>query len=637
MRRVKFRNAWLSVFTMTTDLVLIVLSLLSLHFLAGSYLPNPATLPFWVEYALPVTVVGCVVLYWRQVYRIATRYLGFVDFLNIAIVGLALFVTLTALGALNRADHSGSHPLTPPLLFAFIACAAMMSTRVYYRLASLRTAGARSGDRVIKRTVIVGAGDAGETILREASKHPALGLAVLGFVDDSDALQKSTIQGVPVLGRVRDIPAIVEKHEVDELLLAMPSAKSEDIQAVYAVCSRTSARIRILPSFPTLVRRNRQLHLQLRDLNVEDLLRRESVQSDRANVSRFISGERVLITGAGGSIGSELARQVAQEGPSSLVLLGHGENSIFEIDQELKHSGSFQSTPVVCDVRDRRALRSAMATHYPSVVFHAAAHKHVPLMEHNPIEAIRNNVFGTLNVVEESVRNGVKHLVFISTDKAVNPTNVMGATKRVAEQIVAAYVSLSETNFSVVRFGNVLGSRGSLVPLLQKQIKAGGPITITHPEMSRYFMTIGEAVDLVLQAGALQEKGGMFVLEMGKPVSILNLAKDMVRMHGLVLGKDIELRFTGARPGEKLHEELASSEEALLPCSVEKIKMVANSKTIRWTVLNPQLVELRSLCDQNDAKGAHAKLMEIAWGKNLPLVTPSAWVAVEPVEELRPQ
>jgi FlaA1/EpsC-like NDP-sugar epimerase len=356
---------------------------------------------------------------------------------------------------------------------------------------------------------------------------------------------------------------------------------------------------------------------------VTDLLRRDCAVGEASPAMRYLSGERVLITGGGGSIGSELARQVAALAPASLIILGKGENSIFEIHQELRDANVQGCLPVVCDVRDVQALEQVFRQHTPTVVIHAAAHKHVPLMEDVPIEAIRNNVFGTLNLAEVAIRHGVQRFILVSTDKAVKPENVMGATKRVAEMTVSALAGRSETAFATVRFGNVLGSRGSLVPILRRQILAGGPVTLTHPEMTRFFMTIPEAVELILQAGAMGEKGEIFILDMGEPISIVQLATDMIRLHGLVPGEDIEIKYTGIRPGEKLHEELAAENEALLPSQNERISVVRPSVAADWHWLGQQLEDLKQLCDSGDVLAARAALMELAWGKTLPPVPPS--------------
>ncbi len=344
-------------------------------------------------------------------------------------------------------------------------------------------------------------------------------------------------------------------------------------------------------------------------------MRREPTQVDPELVSSITTGESVLVTGGGGSIGSELARQVSGLNPAKLILLGKGENSLYEIEQELIQTTNLLPASVVADVRDPKAMEYAFAKHRPTVVFHAAAHKHVPLMQSNPIEAIRNNVFGTLCAVETSIRHGVKRFVLISTDKAVNPTSVMGATKRVAEMVVGAYASTSDTNFAVVRFGNVLGSRGSLIPLLKNQIARGGPVRVTHPDMTRYFMTIPEAVQLILQAGAKGNNGELFILDMGDPVKILDLAYDLIRLHGLVPHQDIEVKFIGPRPGEKLHEELTYSKEALVSTDHAKINM-ARTAPVDWDWLQRELSVLRELCNNGEQEQAHQFLMEMAWGKH---------------------
>jgi FlaA1/EpsC-like NDP-sugar epimerase len=333
-----------------------------------------------------------------------------------------------------------------------------------------------------------------------------------------------------------------------------------------------------------------------------------------------------LVTGGGGSIGSELARQVNRLSPAKLILVGKGENSLYEIEQELIQTQSGPASAVVADVRDHRSMNEIFTKHCPTVVFHAAAHKHVPLMQSNPIEAIRNNVFGTLNTVQTSIKHGVQHFVLISTDKAVNPTSVMGATKRIAEMIVAAHARQSDTYFGIVRFGNVLGSRGSLIPLLKNQIARGGPVRITHPEMTRYFMTIPEAVQLILQAGARGRNGELFILDMGEPVKILDLAEDLIRLHGLEPYKDIEVKFIGPRPGEKLFEELTYDKEALTPTDNPKINM-AKTGMIDMDWLMSELNQLDKICESGDEERAMQFLMELAWGKHD--------ISLQPWEELK--
>lgn len=582
---------------------------------------------FIFRYALPITAFAVLLLAWRRLYRINARFLGFVDLINIVLVGTCMSLALALLTAIFGETRLAVSAWTAPILFGFLTSAFLAMCRVYQRLVASRAlVTSRPGRSRPRRVLIVGAGDLGEALLRELGRSEDSDFQVLGFVDDDPRLHKTTIHGVPVLGGVDKVYSIAESQSVSEILIATPEASEEEMRRVFHACIATQARVRTLPPLSRFAKGGTDVLPMMREVSVDELLKRASVKGEMAPVARYLSGERVVITGGGGSIGAELARQVSSLSPASLILLGKGENSIFEIDQELRHSNVFQPNPVVCDIRDKQGIENLFKVHKPTVVFHAAAHKHVPLMEAVPIEAVRNNVFGTLNVAEEAIRNGVQKFILVSTDKAVNPSNVMGATKRVAEMIVSAMSARSETSFSAVRFGNVLGSRGSLIPILKRQIAAGGPVTLTHPEMTRFFMTIPEAVQLIVQAGAMGEKGEIFILDMGDPVSIVELAKDMIRLHGLVPGQDIEMKFTGIRPGEKIHEELAHSAEDLLPSQHEKISMVKSQKPVDWNWLKAQLDELESLCNTGDEQSVRAFLMELAWGKTMPPMSASAAV-----------
>ena len=606
---------------MLQDIVLTWVSLLISLQLTGA-LGRIGLSDLLILYVAPLTVLSGLVLLWRRIYRIDARYVGIYDLLNFALVASIMAVGLRGLIWYDVVRTDAVSPWASPVLFGFLVLSLLAFARLYQRLVAARhilPVQARA-DAGARRTLIVGAGDAGEMVYRELSKPNVRDYHVVGFIDDAEDKQRSTIHGVPVRGKVDQIPRIVKQLHVVEVMIAIPTASGDEIRRIWSYCTGTSARVRTLPSLSSFVSGKVRILPTLRDLEVDDLLRRKRVDVDIQEVATLISGERVMVTGAGGSIGSELSRQVANLVPSSLILLGRGENSIFEIDQELRDTQTFHATPIICDVRDRRGLSAAFNKHYPSVVIHAAAHKHVPLMESVPIEAIQNNVFGTLNVVEESLRNGVKKFILVSTDKAVKPSNVMGATKRVAELIVSSVAAQSDCSFSVVRFGNVLGSRGSIVPTLQKQIKRGGPITLTHPEMTRFFMTIPEASQLILQAGAMGDHADIFILDMGEPISIVDLAHDMVRMHGLVPGHDIEIKFTGVRPGEKFHEELSSDLEDLRPSSHEKIGVVVSRRPVEWPWLKEQLRELHELCDDGKSEEARAFLMDLAWGKNIPPV-----------------
>lgn len=423
-----------------------------------------------------------------------------------------------------------------------------------------------------RRILIIGAGQAGALIIREMQKKPTPYLPV-AIVDDDYHKLKQLLHGVPVVGSIRQLPQVVKDYQIDEILVAIPSASKKRLREIVATAKESGLPVRIVPGL--LATSSKEITLdQVREVRIEDLLGREPVKLNVEEIAGYLKGERVLITGAGGSIGSELCRQVARFEPECLFLLGRGENSIYEIDQELKETfPALHKTPIIADVRDRGRLEQVFREYRPTVVFHAAAHKHVPLMENAPDEAVKNNVFGTRNVAELSDKYQVKRFVMISTDKAVNPTSVMGATKRVAEMLIQLLAQKSKTKFCAVRFGNVLGSRGSVIPLFQHQIAKGGPVTVTDPEMVRYFMTIPEAVSLVIQAGAMGEYGEIFILDMGEPVKIIDLARDLIRLSGLEPGKDIEIQYCGIRPGEKLYEEILTAEEGTNSTRHERIYM----------------------------------------------------------------
>jgi FlaA1/EpsC-like NDP-sugar epimerase len=412
-----------------------------------------------------------------------------------------------------------------------------------------------------KRALIVGAGSAGSMLVRQLKKSQDTDLFPIGFIDDDPKKKKLEIYGVTVFGKTKDIPYLVDILKVETIIIAIPSLSKKEIQRIYLECSKTKAKTQIMPMIEDLVSGKVSVN-QIREVQVEDLLGREPVELDIESISKSLTGKSILVTGAGGSIGSEICRQVSKFKPKKLLLLGHGENSIYQIDMELKnkHGKDFEIIPIIADVQDRDRIFEVMSEHAPDVVYHAAAHKHVPLMEYNPKEAVKNNVIGTKNVAEAADMFGVTTFVLVSSDKAVNPTNVMGSTKRIAEMIIQNLNKESQTNFVAVRFGNVLGSRGSVIPLFKKQIQAGGPVTVTHPDMTRYFMTIPEASRLVMQAGALARGGEIFVLDMGEPVKIVDLAKNLIQLSGYTID-EIGIKFAGIRPGEKMYEELLGENE----------------------------------------------------------------------------
>ena len=413
-----------------------------------------------------------------------------------------------------------------------------------------------------KPTLIVGAGAAGTLLVRQMLMHPKMRMMPVAFVDDDPEKQRKDIYGVRILGTTKDIEKIVQQMGITKVVIAMPSLPNKKLNEVYDVARKTGAECVILPNIDEVMSGN--LHVQqLRNVEIEDLLGRDPVELDQTLIEKQLRGKRILVTGAGGSIGSEICRQVSSFRPKELIILGHGENSIYQLNMELlgKYAEHFRITPVIADVQDRKRIFEVMEKYRPDVVYHAAAHKHVPLMEINPREAVKNNILGTRNVAEAANHAKVKTFVMISTDKAVNPPNIMGATKRLCEMIVQDMATKSDsTKYVAVRFGNVLGSRGSVIPLFKKQIAKGGPITVTHPDIVRYFRTIPEAAQLVIQAGSLARGGEIFVLDMGKPVRIVDLAKNLIRLSGYS-EDDIEIKFTGLRPGEKMYEELLNEGE----------------------------------------------------------------------------
>ncbi len=468
-----------------------------------------------------------------------------------------------------------------------------------------------------KRAVIIGAGDAGALVVRELQKSSQLNLIPVGFLDDDPAKQRHEIYGVRVIGKIADLPGVLDARRIDEVIIAIPSAPGSVVRRVTDICREKNIPSRTMPGIYELLGGKVSVS-RLREVDITDLLRRDPVRVNDEIVGQALENKRVLVTGAGGSIGRELCRQIARRGPAQLVLLGHGENSIFEIFLELREDyPDIVLLPVIADVRDRERIASVFAAHRPQVVFHAAAHKHVPLMEANAAEAVTNNVIGTQVMVEAAAAGKVERFVLISTDKAVRPANVYGATKRLAEMLVLDAARAAGLPFSVVRFGNVLGSRGSIIPLFKAQIARGGPLTITHPDMRRFFMTIPEAVYLVLQAASMGRGGETFVLNMGEPVRILDLAEDLIRLSGLEPGRDVEITFTGTRPGEKLTEELWDAGTPLDRTPHPDIFRLASSETLAGRALREAVDSLQAASHRADAAAIFRILNESVPGASI--------------------
>lgn len=450
-------------------------------------------------------------------------------------------------------------PISALILDGLLTIAILGGPRFVARLGQIR----RPRSDTVIPTIVIGAGEAGQAVVREALNSPRTNRRIVAFLDDDPTKQGFLLNGVRVAGPIRDLRSVIDETRAKEIIIAMPSARGTLIRQILETASLAGITTRTVPSIADLFT-GKVAITTLRPIEIQDLLRREPVVTDPSAIGQLITQRTVLITGAGGSIGSELCRQIAVLEPTLLVILDHSENQIFEIQGELARTHpNLAFLPVIADVRNAPRIREVFLRFRPFVVFHAAAHKHVPLMEENVIEAVTNNILGTRNVVDAAIDADVEHFVLISTDKAVRPTSIMGASKRIAEMVVRRAAMREGRHFVAVRFGNVLGSRGSVIPTFLSQIERGGPITVTHPEMRRYFMTIPEAVQLVLQAGALGANGELFVLDMGEPVRILDLARDLIRLSGLEEGGDIEIKFTGLRPGEKLYEEVLFGDEEI--------------------------------------------------------------------------
>ncbi|TMN21943.1 polysaccharide biosynthesis protein [Lentibacillus cibarius] len=449
-----------------------------------------------------------------------------------------------------------------------------------------------------KRTLIVGAGAAGSMIVRQLKHNPGSSeLLPVAFVDDDSAKQRMQIYGIPVLGKAQDITAIVDNHAIDHIVIAIPSLTNGALNDLVRECHKANAKVQMIPKIEDIMTGKVSVS-SLKNVEVEDLLGRNPVEMDMNTISDYVTDNTMMVTGAGGSIGSEICRQLIRFNPSRLILVGHGEFSIYTIEMEFKQNNpanDVEIIPVIGDVQDRKRMFEIVETYRPTIIYHAAAHKHVPLMEYNPHEAVKNNVIGTRNVAEAADSFGVNTFVLVSSDKAVNPTNIMGATKRAAEMVVQNLGTQSSTKFVAVRFGNVLGSRGSVIPLFKRQIEQGGPITVTDPEMTRYFMTIPEASRLVIQAGVLARGGEIFVLDMGDPVKIVDLAKNLIYLSGYS-EDDIAIQFSGIRPGEKMFEEMLGEDEVYPEQVFEKI-YIGKTNEVDITTVNRITQQLNDLSD----------------------------------------
>jgi len=543
-------------------------------------------------------VVKSILIYYLGSHRQSWRNTGFSDLFSVLFMvgGFTIPYTVFVLFG-GRALNI---PLSIPIIEFFLAVPALITLRALTRYFIKYRVPKVKGSQEAKRILIAGAGESGTMVAKEMLKNKEAHMIPVAFVDDDLTKRKQKFMGIPVKGTIFDIPNVVRRMNIDEIIIAMPSESGDVIRKVVERARKTDAKYQIVPAIYDLLSGKVSIN-QLRNVDVEDLLRRKPVKLETSTIRSYIEDKRVLVTGAGGSIGSEIVRQISRFKPKHVILLGRGENSIHQLVREINNEIPYLDYCIrICDVRDKSTLSKIFEQDQPEVVFHAAAHKHVPLMEENPAQAILNNVLGTRNLVNLAVEHQISHFVNISTDKAVNPTSVMGASKRIAEHIVewGSHQSDKGEVFVSVRFGNVLGSRGSVIPIFKDQIKKGGPVTVTHPDMIRYFMTIPEASQLVLQAGALGNNGAVYVLDMGEPVNIEQMARDLIKLSGLEPDIDIEIEHTGIRPGEKLYEELLTAEEGTDMTRHKKIFMARKNGIL--SNLTERLDELKRVAENGN-------------------------------------
>ncbi len=517
-----------------------------------------------------ITLIKLIIYYFFGLYKNLWKYASIYEVFQIIVTTVVANTAVVSYMYLTQEFM----PRSIFVIVALLDIAFIGGLRFSYRATRTlreRAPGAGNKNNGKKRVLIIGAGEAGAQVIKELRNHKELNSIPVAVIDDNDEKLGARINGIPVIGDRYHIKKAVEKYRIDEIIIAIPSMQRQEIRGVIEECNKTKCRLKIVPGMSELI--DGEVSIQsIRDVKIDDLLGREPVKLDMDGIQGYIENRVVLVTGGGGSIGSELCRQIAAVKPKKLLILDNYENNAYAIQNEIRRNfPQLDLFTVIASIRERDRMEEIFEAHRPQVIFHAAAHKHVPLMEANPQEAVKNNIFGTRNVAECADKYGAERFVLISTDKAVNPTNIMGASKRVAEMVIQSLDKESETEFIAVRFGNVLGSNGSVIPLFKEQIEKGGPVTVTHEEVTRYFMTIPEAVQLVIQAGSMAKGGEVFVLDMGEPVKIIDLARNLIRLSGFEPDQDIEIKVVGLRPGEKLYEELLLDGEGLEDTCHEKI------------------------------------------------------------------
>jgi FlaA1/EpsC-like NDP-sugar epimerase len=550
-----------------------------------------------------VTVGKVAVFYYFGLYKILWKYAGIDEVINVfTAVAFGNGLTIIAIYLLQLNVPRSIYVIATFLDFFFIGIS-RFTPKLFRRITFNDIIGYISRKN-FKKVMVIGAGEAGGLLIQGLKNNPRFGRLPVCAIDDNEQKLNKKLNGVPIVGNRKSIKHFTDKYKIDEIIIAIPSIKPDELKDIVYECRKTNCELKILPSTNEIHdfkgEINELLVRRMRNISIEDLLGREQVELDLEQISRYIRNKTILVTGGGGSIGAEICRRVSRYGPEKLVIFDISENNLYEIQKDLEYLlPDLNVELLVGTIRDRKRVFNIFDKFRPNIVFHAAAHKHVPLMEFNPGEAVKNNIFGTLNLVQAAGEYGVEKFILISSDKAVNPTNVMGASKRVCEMIIQAYNGRCKTEFAAVRFGNVLGSKGSVVPLFKKQIERGGPVTVTHPDVIRYFMSTSEAVQLVIQAGAMARGGEIFILNMGEPVRIEKLARDLIRLSGLEPDRDIEIIYTGLRPGEKLFEELVLNDENAVKTRHSKI-FISRLAGVDYNYLTAKLQELEKYVDYDE-------------------------------------
>jgi len=602
----KYKNAFILI---PTDIVILIGA-----YILSTLLRFEFSIPVGVMYRLRLMILFVVfsymvIFFFFKLYSTLWSVAGYYDYLNIIKANLLSTVVVLAFNMLTGNQSLYSIIIISSFLILLNTLGVRAFFRAYRRFKCEQEGAAKSNCKDIRNVLIIGAGDAASIILNDIRKHAELKMNIVGLVDDNDFKQNSCVSGFKVLGKSDDLPELVKKLNVDEIIMAIPSCTSKDRLRLLRLAHTTGAKLKTLPGIYEMVDNGVNIN-SIRDVSLEDLMGRKEINLNNEMIAKYIAGKVVLVTGGGGSIGSELCRQIAPLKPKKLIILDIYENTTYDIQNELKKSYPELNLQVlIASVRDKRKMDLVFGQQRPQVVFHAAAHKHVPLMEDNVDEAIKNNVFGTMNMALAAKVYKAERFIFISTDKAVNPTNIMGATKRLCEMIIESInAETNDTDFVAVRFGNVVGSNGSVVPLFRKQIESGGPVTVTHKEITRFFMTIPEAVQLVLQAGSYAKGGEIYVLDMGEPVKIYDMAENLIRLYGYTPNQDIDIEIIGLRPGEKLYEELLMAEEGL-ESTANKLIFVGHPNGIEHDKLKEQLRNLNIAINEGDDTMNQLKMM----------------------------